>query len=123
MRFKERNGIVIDIIMISLGLFMLFSGWQMEKTIAMVIAGLFLGLAILSVFTKYYVRITPDAMLFNRYHGLIAVPVIVDLKDIQEVSLDSERQVSIVAKDQRYTIRVRQAAKLKRELESCLNGS
>ena len=111
MKIKELRGLIFSFLLISLDIALFIVALSSQNKMKMIVSLLIVPIILVGFFTQFYIRVLSDSMLIYHFIGIIAMPVILDYKDIEKIELKGKFKINIHAKQRTYPIYVLNAAK------------
>lgn len=111
MKIKELRGLIFSFLLISLDIALFIVAVSSQNKMKMIISLLIVPIILVGFFTQFYIRILSDSMLIYHFIGIIAMPVILDYKDIESFEVKGKFKIVIKAKQRTYSIYVLNASK------------
>ena len=106
MKMKDLRGYLFTLLLIILDIVLLIHSMQSKNKMKMILAILIIPSIFLGIFTQFMIRVLNDSILVYRFIGIIAIPSLLEYKDISSLELVSNIKIMIISKGKKYPIYV-----------------
>ena len=104
MKMKDLRGYLFTLLLMILDTVLIIHSIQSENKMKLIIALLMIPSIIIGVFTQFVIRVLSDSIFVYRFIGFIAIPVLLEYKDISSLELVSDKKIMIISKGKKYPI-------------------